>query len=116
MKKKFEYGSENIFTDLNLPNPEEALAKAELARQIHCIIKEKKLTQKQAALVLGIDQPKVSALISGKLSRFSLEKLFKFLNELGQDITINVKPKFRSRKKGSLKVDTINTTQTYVHR
>ncbi|MFH1831723.1 MAG: helix-turn-helix transcriptional regulator, partial [bacterium] len=83
MKKKFEQSSGNVFADLGLPNPEEALAKAELARQINFVIKKQKLTQKEAALLLGIDQPKISALISGRLSGFSLERLFRFLNELG---------------------------------
>lgn len=109
MTKKFELSSGNVFADLNLPNPEEALAKAELARQINHVIKKKKLTQQQAAVALGIDQPKVSALATGKLSGFSLERLFRFLNELGQDVTINVKPKARSRKKGSLSIDSVDT-------
>lgn len=105
---KFENSSGNVFADLNVPNPEEALAKAELARQINHVIKKKRLTQKEAALVLGVDQPKISALISGKLSGFSLERLFRFLNELGQDVTINVKPKSRTRKKGFLKISATN--------
>lgn len=114
MKKKFEKSSGNVFDDLNLPNPEEALAKAELARQIDFIIKKKKLTQEQAALLLGIDQPKVSALVSGKLSGFSLERLFRFLNELGQDVTINVKPKSRSHKKGSISINASDAVSNYV--
>jgi predicted XRE-type DNA-binding protein len=114
VKKKFEESSGNVFADLNIPNHEEALAKAELARQINCVIKKKKLTQQQAALVLGIDQPKISALASGRLSGFSLERLFRFLNELGQDISINIKPKARSRKKGSLSISTSDTTHNYI--
>ena len=114
MTKKFEYSSGNVFADLNLPNPEEALAKAELARQIYGAIKKKKLTQKQAAVVLNIDQPKVSALVSGRLAGFSLERLFRFLNELGQDVTINIKPKSRTRKKGSVIVITVDRVQTHV--
>lgn len=105
----FEHSGGNVFADLNVPNPEEALAKAELARQINRVIKKKKLTQKQAALALGVDQPKISALLSGKLSGFSLERLFRFLNELGQDVTISVKPKARTRKKGFLKIGVTNT-------
>ena len=109
MAKKFEYSSGNVFADLNIPNPEEALAKAELARQIHSVIKKKRLTQSRAALALGIDQPKVSALISGKLSGFSLERLFRFLNDLGQNVTINVKStRSRLHKKGVLKINTSN--------
>jgi predicted XRE-type DNA-binding protein len=114
MKKNFEQSSGNVFADLNLPNPEEALAKAELARQINLVIKKKKFTQQQAAQALGIDQPKISALASGKLSGFSLARLFRFLNELGQDVTINVKPKARSRKKGSLSIDTSATSHSYL--
>ena len=114
MKKKFEQSCGNVFADLNISNHEEALAKAELARQIHLIIRKKKLTQEKAAITLGIDQPKVSALISGKLSGFSLERLFRFLNELGQDVTINVKPKLRTHKKGSISIDTSDTVSNYV--
>ena len=114
---KFEYSSGNVFADLHVPNPEEALAKAELARQIYRVIKKKRLTQKQAALALGVDQPKISALISGKLSGFSLERLFRFLNELGQDVTIKVKPKSRTRKKGFFKISATNDSiQTSLRR
>lgn len=114
MKKKFEQSSGNVFADLNIPNSEEYLAKAELARQINCVIKKKKLTQQEAAHILKVDQPKISALASGKLSGFSLERLFRFLNELGQDVDINIKPKSRSHKKGSLSISTADTTQSYV--
>ena len=100
----FELGSDNIFADLGLPNPEEALAKAKLATEIFHIIKQKKLTQVKAADLLGVDQAKVSALMTGKLSGFSIERLFRFLNDLGQDITIRVRPKSRTRKRGSTTV------------
>ena len=116
MKKRFEHSDENVFADLNLPNPEESLAKAELARQIYHAIKKRKLTQKQAALILNIDQPKVSALIRGQLSGFSLERLFKFLNELGQDITINVNPKPRTHKKGCISIKATDTTESYIRK
>ena len=96
--KDYEIGSGNVFADLELPNPGELLAKAELARQINIIIKHKKLTQAAAATLLGIDQPKISALNTGKLSGFSLERLFRFLNVLDQTITIKVSPKTKARK------------------
>ena len=60
----------NVFHDLGLSNPEEALAKAEIARKIHDIIKEKKLTQAKAAKILEISQPKVSLLLRGYLTDF----------------------------------------------
>lgn len=93
-KKKlvYEESSGNVFADLGIQNPEEALAKSELARQITKLIKKRKLTQKQAAEILGIDQPKVSFLIRGRLRSFSLERLILFLNKLGQDIRIIISP------------------------
>lgn len=89
---EYETSSGNVFEDLAIENPEEALLKAELALQINEIISKKKLTQKSAATLLGVDQPKVSALMNGKLSGFSIERLFRFLNDLGQEITINIHP------------------------
>ena len=59
----FEQGSGNVFADLGLPNPELALAKAELVRRIRAVIAERKLTQAKAAQILRLDQPKVSALV-----------------------------------------------------
>lgn len=75
--------SGNVFADLGVENPEEALAKSELARQIAKTIKKQKLTQKKAAEILEIDQPEISALIRGRLRSFPLERLTRFLNELG---------------------------------
>jgi len=98
------HGSDNIFADLGLPNPEERMAKAILSIQIHDIIKKRHLTQAKAAELLGIDQPKVSALIRGRLSGFSMERLFYFLNALGSDVDIVVKPKPRSRQQAHLRV------------
>jgi predicted XRE-type DNA-binding protein len=94
MEKKIVYkaSSGNVFADLGIENPEEALAKSELARQIAKVIKKRKLTQKQAAEILDIDQPKISALVRGRLRSFSLERLIRFLNELGQDVNIMVSP------------------------
>jgi len=82
--------SGNVFADLGVPNPEEALAKAELANKISVLIQKRKLTQARAAKLLGIDQPKVSMLLRGRLTGFSLERLMRFLLLLGQDIKISV--------------------------
>ena len=86
-------GSGNIFADLGLPNPEERLVKAQLARQIYLRITERNLNQAEAATILGIDQPKVSNLINGKLTAFSIDRLFRFLNALDCDVEISVKTK-----------------------
>jgi predicted XRE-type DNA-binding protein len=86
-----QVSSGNIFADLGMPNSDEMLMKAELVRQITEILSQRKLNQVQAAEVLGIDQPKVSALMRGKLTGFSTERLFRFLNALGCDVKIVVK-------------------------
>src|SRR5438445_9971070 len=87
-REPIEESSGNVFADLGLKNPEELLAKAELVQRICDIIAERKLTQTRAAAVLGIDQPKISALMRGKLDGFSLDRLFRFLNALGRDVDI----------------------------
>jgi len=97
-------GSGNVFADLGLPNPEERLAKAQLAYAISRVIKERGLTQRAAAALMGIDQPKVSHVLRGRLADFSTERLMGFLTGLGRDIEIVVKMPPRSRKKGRLRV------------
>lgn len=105
MKKKkykgieYEVGSDNIFADLGVPNPEKALAKSQLAWEINKIIKKRKLTQAKVAKILKIDQPKVSLLLRGYLKSFSLERLLRFLNDLGQDIYISIVPSSRLKKR-----------------
>jgi predicted XRE-type DNA-binding protein len=86
-----EQSSGNVFADLGLKNPEELLAKAELVQRVVDIIVERKLTQVRAAKLLGIDQPKVSALLRGKLDGFSTDRLFRFLNALGRDVEIVIR-------------------------
>lgn len=83
-------GCGNVFADLGLPDSDELLVKAKLAGQISDIISQRNLTQSEAADLLGIDQPKVSALTRGKLSGFSLERLFRFLNTLGNNVEIRI--------------------------
>ncbi|MCC3417373.1 MAG: XRE family transcriptional regulator [Microcoleus sp. PH2017_29_MFU_D_A] len=102
-----QVSSGNIFADLGMPNADEMLMKAELVRQINEIITQRKLNQLQAAEVLGIDQPKVSALMRGKLTGFSTERLFRFLNALGCDVQIVVKPKLKSPEIPGISVVTI---------
>jgi predicted XRE-type DNA-binding protein len=85
--------SGNVFADLKLPDAHEYLAKAQLAAQIHQAIKNRKLTQTAAGKLLGISQPKVSALLNGRLDGFSTDRLLRFLNALGYDVTITVSPR-----------------------
>lgn len=104
---KIQASSGNIFQDLGFPNADEMLMKAELVRQISEIIEQRELTQVEAAKLLGIDQPKVSALIRGKLSGFSIERLLRFLNLLGCEIEIVVNKNPKSMSKTGINVVSI---------
>ena len=94
--------SGNVFADLGLANPEERFAKAELARKIGEIIAERQLTQVDAADLLGVDQPKISALMRGRLGGFSFERLMRFLTILWRDVEIVVKAKPGKRRQGEV--------------
>ena len=83
----------NVFADLNLPDPELLLAKAKMSIKIERLIKERKLTQAKAAKLMGLTQPNVSDLIRGRLDGFTLDRLFRCLNALGQEVEIVVRPK-----------------------
>ena len=96
--------SGNVFADIGVENPEEELTKAKLVWEIELIIKRRRLTQVEAARIMGINQPKVSALIRRKLDGFSVERLIHFLNTLGQDIDIVVRQKPPSRKEAIINV------------
>jgi predicted XRE-type DNA-binding protein len=97
-------GSSNVFADLGFAEPEEELTKAQLASHIRQIIKRRRLTQVAAASRMGIDQPKVSALLNGRLANFSSERLMRLLTTLGQDVDITVKAKPRNRAHGRIRV------------
>lgn len=96
--------SGNVFADLGVAEPEEELAKAKLASHIRQAIKRRRLTQTAAADLIGIDQPKISALINGRLAGFSSERLMRCLTALGQDVDIIVRTPPRSRARGRLRV------------
>lgn len=83
---------------LGRPNADELLAKAELARAIERVLRARRLTQVQAARILGVTQPDVSDLYRGRISGYSMERLCRFLKALDQDVQIVVQPKPRSRK------------------
>jgi predicted XRE-type DNA-binding protein len=81
-----------VFADLGIPNPDLALAKAELVQRIRELIAERRLTQSKAAELLGLDQPKVSGLVRGRVEGYTIDRLFRFLVALGQRVEITVRP------------------------
>jgi predicted XRE-type DNA-binding protein len=91
-KETIHRSSGNVFADIRIPNPEQYLAKAELAARILKIVQSRRLTQQATGELLGIPQPKVSALLNGRLDGFSSDRLFRFLNSLGCDVRISVSP------------------------
>jgi predicted XRE-type DNA-binding protein len=103
-KHAYTVGSGNVFKDLGVPRPEEALAKAELAHKISEAITRRQLTQSEAATLLKVDQPKISALTRGRLAGFSLDRLVRFLVLLGNDVEIVVKTRPRSRRQARVMV------------
>ena len=91
-------GSLNVFADLGFKNPDLELAKVMLVSQLQDLIDARKLTQSHAATLLGLDQPKVSALLRGRTSGYSLDRLFKFLTKLGQRVEIRVRQAKRGKE------------------
>ncbi len=85
-------GTGNVFADLGLPDASERQTKTRLALAINRIIKDQRLKQIDAARLLGVPQPKVSALVNYRLDGFSVEKLMDFIVALGRDVEIIVRP------------------------
>jgi len=97
-------GTKNVFADLGYPDAAERQAKLRLAYALNQVLEERKLSQAEAAKVLEVTQPKVSALRNYKLAGFSLERLMNLLTALDQDIEIVIKQKPRSRRVARISV------------
>lgn len=82
---RFEKGSDNIFKDMGLNNPEERLAKAKAASMIYDIIENRRLTRKEAGHILGITRTEMADIMDGRLDTFSMDRMFSFLHALDQD-------------------------------
>jgi predicted XRE-type DNA-binding protein len=96
---KVTASSGNVFADLGLANPEEELLKAKLVREIRGIIKRRKLTQAKAADTLGLKQPDVFALVTGRAGKFSIERLVRCLDRL--DYTVDLVVRHKPRRAAS---------------
>lgn len=89
-RTRFASGSDNVFADVGLPDPAQALAKARLAEAVERTIGRRGLTQVEAAALMGMDQPAVSKIVNGRLDGFSQERLMRCLTALGDDVEIVV--------------------------
>lgn len=97
-------GTRNVFADLGYPDAAERQAKLRLTYALNQVLHQRKLTQAAAAKVLGVTQPKISALRHYKLAGFSVERLMTLLTALDQDIEIVIKRKPRSRRVARISV------------
>jgi len=109
MRKQFDTdekvieSSGNVFADLGLPCAPEDMLKVNIAHAIASTINKRKLTQAAAGAIIGVDQAKVSALLRGRLTGFSVERLVTFLVRLGRDVEITISPDHPDRE-GKIKV------------
>ena len=101
---RVERGSGNVFADLGRPDADLHLVKAELVNRIDEIIGQRRLTQVQAADVLGISQPDVSRLLRGDFREYSVERLLRLLMRLGRDVDILIR-KTKAHRRGRLSIE-----------
>lgn len=104
--KNYEISTSNIFADLGLEDSEELITRARLMHELGLMIKSSKLSQAEIAAKLGISQPKVSMLVSGKFNEFSSEKLMHYLSQMGCYVEISIEKPSRSlfSRKGRIAV------------
>ena len=97
-------GSGNVFADLGFADAAERQTKTRLALAINELLKDRALKQREAAVLLGVPQPKISALKHYRLDQFSVERLMEFLTALEQDIEIMIRPHAKRGKPGRISV------------
>ena len=103
-----ERGSGNVFADLDVPDADAHLLKAELVSSIDTIVRQRRITQTEAARMLGLSQPDVSRLLRGDFRQYSLERLFRLLTALGRDVDIVIRQP-RSANGGKLRIAATET-------
>ena len=113
MEEEIKKSSGNLYADLGFDNAEELESKAALARAIYRIVKQKKLSQPKAAELLGIKQPSLCKLLQGNLTGFSTDRLLKFLNQLGLDVDIKIKPAKATVKRPVIGKTSVSTSSNF---
>lgn len=102
--ERVEPSSGNVFADLGFADAEGRLLKAQLAGKITELVERKGWTQARTAEVIGLDQPKVSHLLRGRLSGFSADRLFAILNRLGHSVEVRISATERAPNKTRTRV------------
>jgi predicted XRE-type DNA-binding protein len=102
--EQIEPGSGDVFADLEFEDAGERKLRVQLAMRLNALIKARCLTQAKAAEIFGIPQPHVSELANFKLSRFSSERLMRFLTLLDRDVEIVIRPKAKGQQSGLVSV------------
>lgn len=97
-------GTTNVFADLGFADAEERQTKLRLAHAINSILEKRNFVEAEAARILGVDRPTVSALVHYKLERFSVDRLMLFLTSLDRDVEIVINKKGAGRKPARISV------------
>ena len=105
--KKVTKGSGNVFADLGLPDAEDLQTRAHLTHQIYNLIKERGISQTEAAELLGLKQPDVSALMNGKFAAFSVNRLLNLLVRLNQEVEIIIRPVLKGKRSTGIHVSAL---------
>lgn len=98
--EKVERSSGNVFADLGFPDGGERQTRVRLAVAINEVLRRRGVSQEKSAELLGINQPKISALSKYRLEGFSVERLMRFLTALNQDVEIVIRNRPRARRPG----------------
>ena len=101
-RKGVTYSRESAFHALGLADADDLVLRAQLMQRIADIVKKRGLTQAQAGRLMAMDQPRVSALLKGRIEKFSTDRLLKALSDLGQNVELHISP--APRGKGRIRV------------
>jgi predicted XRE-type DNA-binding protein len=91
-REAVSYSTESAFHALGLPDADDLVLRAELMQKIGEIVSARGLTQTQAGALMRMDQPRVSALVKGRIGKFSTDRLLQALSDLGQDVEVRITP------------------------
>ena len=83
--------SGNVFKDIGFSDEEAAnlMARTDLMLQIKIIVKERQLTQVEAAKILKVRQPRVAEIMAMKIQDYSVDTLLKYLARLGKKVNMS---------------------------